>query len=93
MLRIQFYFLVLCGAAIALGQASGESLDIEGHQRLLQLRHLAVEFIDYYGNITIRDVQSPAAELPNQQDLQCMAEIAMLSQGLKDGSLWALRSK
>ncbi|EDW05583.1 nose resistant to fluoxetine protein 6 [Drosophila mojavensis] len=91
MFRIQFYFLVLCGAVIALGQANGESLGIVGHQRLRQLRHLAVEFIDYYGNITIRDVQSPAAELPNQQDLQCMAEIAMLSQGLKDGRLWALQ--
>ncbi|XP_032296332.1 nose resistant to fluoxetine protein 6 [Drosophila virilis] len=81
------FALLLC----ILAAAGGESLDIDRYQRLMQLRPLAVEFIDYYRNITSGDLLIPGTGLPNQQDLQCLAEVATLSQGVQTGSIWALR--
>lgn len=83
------FTLLLC----VLAGAGGQFLDIDRYQQLLQLRPLAVEFIDYYRNITSGDLLIPGTGLPNQQDLQCLAELATLSQGVQTGSIWALRSK
>ncbi|KAH8272279.1 hypothetical protein KR044_006677 [Drosophila immigrans] len=61
------------------------------YQRMLQLRHLAIEFFEYYENITVTDLMHPQARAPTLQDLLCAAEVAQLSQALQTGSLWALR--
>ncbi|KAH8387903.1 hypothetical protein KR093_010286, partial [Drosophila rubida] len=61
------------------------------YQRMIQLRHLAIEFFEYYENITATDLIVPDTRLPSQQDLMCLAEVAQLSQALRSGQLWALR--
>ncbi|XP_030568502.1 nose resistant to fluoxetine protein 6-like [Drosophila novamexicana] len=81
------FTLLLC----VLAGAGAQFLDIDRYQQLLQLRPLAVEFIDYYRNITSGDLLIPGTGLPNQQDLRCLAEVATLSQGVQTGSIWALR--
>ncbi|KAH8272280.1 hypothetical protein KR044_006721, partial [Drosophila immigrans] len=67
------------------------TIDTENYQRLMQLRHLAVEFFDYYDNITVTDLIAPKLRLPNEQDLRCLAEMAQITQALRTGQLWALR--
>ncbi|KAH8396111.1 hypothetical protein KR222_003465, partial [Zaprionus bogoriensis] len=60
------------------------------YRRLMQLRHLGLEFVEFYGeNITSTDLTG--SRLPSQQDLKCLAEISQLSVALRSGSLWALR--
>ncbi|KAL7744527.1 hypothetical protein ACLKA6_017049 [Drosophila palustris] len=94
---VPLYYLSLLLCALGLANASSEALEshedfnIENYQQMMQLRHLAVEFFDYYENITATDLIEPGTRAPNQQDLQCLAEVAQLSQGLKSGSVWALR--
>ncbi|EDV92469.1 GH24037 [Drosophila grimshawi] len=78
--------LFLCGLALASADTYTEQA-----QRVMQMRRLAVEFIDYYQNLTAVDLIVPGTRLPNQEDLQCMAEMAQLSQGVQSGSIWALR--
>lgn len=81
-----------CGLTSALGQElPSQDLHIEEYQRMMQLRRLSVEFIDFYKNISISDLIG--TRLPSQQDLQCAAEVALLSQALSSGSRWALKSK
>ncbi|XP_034490672.1 nose resistant to fluoxetine protein 6-like [Drosophila innubila] len=89
-------YLTLLLCAFSLVNASKEALEthgdfnIESYQRMVQLRHLAVEFFDYYENITATDLIVPG-RAPTQQDMLCLAEVAQLNQGLKSGSIWALR--
>ncbi|EDV92468.1 GH24038 [Drosophila grimshawi] len=78
--------LFLCGLALASADTYTEQA-----QRVMQMRRLAVEFIDYYQNLTAVDLIVPGTRLPNKEDLQCMAEMAQLSQGVQSGSIWALR--
>ncbi|KAH8387904.1 hypothetical protein KR093_010285, partial [Drosophila rubida] len=61
------------------------------YQRIMRLRHLAVEFFEYYANITVTDLMGQTARIPTQEDLQCAAEVAQLGQALQSGQLWALR--
>ncbi|KAL7744528.1 hypothetical protein ACLKA6_017050 [Drosophila palustris] len=90
-------YLTLLLCALGLANASNEALEshgdfnIENYQRMIQLRHLAVEFFDYYQNITVTDLIVPGTRAPNQQDLQCLAEVVELSVGLKSGKIWALK--
>ncbi|XP_060663466.1 nose resistant to fluoxetine protein 6-like [Drosophila nasuta] len=68
-----------------------EEINTDNYQRMMKMRHLAIEFFDYYENITATDLILPGTRLPNLQDLQCLAEVAQLTQALQSGSLWALR--
>jgi len=63
------------------------------YQRIKELRPLAVEFLHYFENITQADLNLPNNRLPSQQDLQCLADMSQLIEGLSSGSLWAFRSK
>ncbi|ALC49557.1 CG10182, partial [Drosophila busckii] len=90
--------LLLSGLTVALVQSADTELDLspEGYKRMLQLRHLAVEFFDYYTNFTTNDViltegGAGDARLPTAQDRQCLAEMIAFSAALKSGSMWALR--
>ncbi|XP_062140330.1 nose resistant to fluoxetine protein 6-like [Drosophila sulfurigaster albostrigata] len=58
------------------------------YQRMMKLRHLAVEFFDFYENVTVTDLKP---RIPTEQDLLCAAEVQQLGQALQSGSLWALR--
>lgn len=96
MVRLGLTALLLCvlasGLSTSLGQElPSQDLHVEEYKRIMQLRRLSVEFIDYYQNITVSDLVE--SRLPNQQDLQCAAEVALLGQALRSGSLWALKSK
>ncbi|KAH8399761.1 hypothetical protein KR215_002108 [Drosophila sulfurigaster] len=92
---VSFYHLTIllcaCGSAASSSQQNTTDFNIEEYQRMMQLRHLAIEFFDYYENITTTDLIVPGSRLPNQQDLLCLSEVAQLSLALRSGQLWALR--
>lgn len=96
MARLGLTSLLVCVLASLLSRSLGQELPaqdlhVEEYKRWMQLRRLPVEFFDFYQNITVSDLVE--SRLPNQQDLQCAAEVALLSQALSSGTLWALKSK
>ncbi|KAH8272269.1 hypothetical protein KR044_002584, partial [Drosophila immigrans] len=92
---VRFYHLTFLLCAFGLGFVSSQQqttdFNFTEYQRLMQLRHLAVEFFDHYENITATDLIVPGTRLPNEQDLRCLSEVAQLSQALRSGELWAWR--
>lgn len=85
------FLLCVLGAIAVLGDELQQEVNIEEYRRMMQLRHLGVEFFDFYENITATDLTG--SRLPSQQDLKCLAEVSQLSLALRSGSIWALRSK
>ncbi|EDW81843.2 uncharacterized protein Dwil_GK25443 [Drosophila willistoni] len=67
-------------------------MDLSEYQSLTRLRHLSVEFLDFYQNITLKDLlpgESP--RIPTQEDLECLSDLTLLTQGVSTASLWAIR--
>jgi len=65
-----------------------------------KLRSLAVEFFDHYSNATMEDLTPDLNEyfngeprIPSVQDLECLADLALLSNDLASSKFWALKSK
>lgn len=85
--------LLLCVlvATNVFGDELHQEVNIVEYRRMMQLRHLAVEFFDFYENITTTDLTG--SRLPSQEDLKCLAEMSQLSLALRSGSIWALRSR
>ncbi|KAH8295945.1 hypothetical protein KR018_006477 [Drosophila ironensis] len=90
--------LLVCPLALISAQVDGDGLlgatdDSQAMQTYLttsKLRRLAVEFFDFYQNITVEDLarDSRAASL---QDLQCLADLKVLGQDLLSAKYWALK--
>ncbi|XP_062124809.1 nose resistant to fluoxetine protein 6-like [Drosophila sulfurigaster albostrigata] len=70
---------------------STEFLNDEEYQRIVELRPLAVEFSKYYRNITQADLDLFTNRLPDQEDLQCLADMAQLMAALSTRKMWALK--
>nr|XP_016936647.1 nose resistant to fluoxetine protein 6 [Drosophila suzukii] len=63
-----------------------------------KLRSLAVEFFDHYSNATMEDLTPDLNEyfngeprVPSVQDLECLADLALLSNDLASSKFWALK--
>ncbi|KAH8235402.1 hypothetical protein KR038_007021, partial [Drosophila bunnanda] len=58
-----------------------------------QMRRLAVEFFDHYPNVTLADLHSGNQDgrIPSAQDLQCLADFAVLTKDLSELKAWALK--
>ncbi|XP_034654274.1 LOW QUALITY PROTEIN: uncharacterized protein LOC117892263 [Drosophila subobscura] len=60
-----------------------------------RLRRLAIEFFDCYKNITLADLSMEMNQdnraLPSAQDLECLADLTLLTQNLGSAKIWALR--
>ncbi|ALC49556.1 CG14204, partial [Drosophila busckii] len=79
--------LLLSGVAIAFAQpeqTQSSQLDTLEFQQLMQLRHLAVEFFDYHQDFSLVNASTAA-------ETKCLSELALLGQGLKARSMWALQ--
>ncbi|XP_017034572.1 nose resistant to fluoxetine protein 6-like [Drosophila kikkawai] len=75
--------------AISQGQ---QAANIDGHNYMAfsQLRRLAGEFFDHYPNLTQADLYQDA-RIPSAQDLQCLADFAVLTKDLRNLKIWALK--
>ncbi|XP_016995137.2 nose resistant to fluoxetine protein 6 [Drosophila takahashii] len=67
-----------------------ETLDADHYLAFAQLRSLAVEFFDHYSNVTLADLHLNE-RLPTLQDLECLADLALLSKDLASSKYWALK--
>lgn len=65
----------------------------EDYYRMSALRPLAVEFAEYFANISEIDFQSNTSQLAGPADLQCLAEMDHLMKGFAARNMWALKSK
>lgn len=65
----------------------------EEYGHFLELNPIAGELFKHYKNITDVDLTLPNSRLPSQQDLKCLADVALLMQGLSARNMWALKSK
>ncbi|XP_064538746.1 nose resistant to fluoxetine protein 6-like [Drosophila montana] len=85
----------------ALVLASAMGLDVElpqeyhiepkEYQQLMKLQSLGVDFVRYFQNITMQDLDIPSTRLPSTEDLQCMADMSLWMKGLTSGSYWSLK--
>ncbi|XP_041450213.1 nose resistant to fluoxetine protein 6-like [Drosophila obscura] len=95
--------LLLCSLALVSDSASSSvSLGLqtipmatENYVAASRLRRLAVEFFDYYRNITLADMaldmNRDQHALPSALDLECLADLALLTQDLESAEIWAVR--
>ncbi|KAH8407959.1 hypothetical protein KR222_005414, partial [Zaprionus bogoriensis] len=68
------------------------SMTTEEYSRIMDLQSpLASAFAKYYGNITDIGMELPDSRLPSAQDLQCLADVALLMKGITDRNYWALK--
>lgn len=65
----------------------------EDYYRMSALRPLAVEFTEYFANISEINFQSNTSQLAGPEDLQCLAEMDQLMKGFAARNMWALKSK
>lgn len=65
----------------------------EDYYRISSLRPLSSEFVEYFKNISERNLKTKNSELIGQADLQCLAEMSQLMKGLSARNMWALKSK
>ncbi|XP_068154689.1 nose resistant to fluoxetine protein 6-like [Drosophila tropicalis] len=66
-------------------------MDLSEYQSLTRLRHLSVEFLDFYQNITLKDLLPGESPRITPQDLECLSDLSLLTQGVRTGSWWAIR--
>ncbi|KAH8312734.1 hypothetical protein KR044_012561 [Drosophila immigrans] len=59
--------------------------------RIMELRPLAVEFMHHFGNISQADLELTNGRIPSQQDLQCLADVAQMINGVTSLKYWALK--
>ncbi|KAH8280769.1 hypothetical protein KR054_010702, partial [Drosophila jambulina] len=97
------YLALLCAAGVQVEArlrdirtiSQGQQVDIDGYGYMAfsQLRRLAVEFFDHYPNLTLADLHSgdQDARIPSAQDLQCLADFAVLTKDLSELKIWALK--
>ncbi|KAH8238143.1 hypothetical protein KR032_000127, partial [Drosophila birchii] len=97
------FLALLCAAGVQvearLGDiraiSQGQQANFDGHDLMAfsQLRRLAVEFFDHYPNLTLADLQpgNQDARIPSAQDLQCLADFAVLTKDLAAFKTWALK--
>lgn len=62
----------------------------EDYYRISTLRPLALEFVEYFENISEKNLRTKNSE---QTDLQCLTEMSQLMKGLSARNMWALKSK
>ncbi|XP_017066863.1 nose resistant to fluoxetine protein 6 [Drosophila eugracilis] len=93
-----FLFLALASASSSLEITKDSSVDSqsESYHTLSRLRRLAVEFFDYYQNITIFDLtqdiyNNKHSRLPSVEDLRCLADLQILGNDMSASKAWALR--
>ncbi|EDV92767.1 O-acyltransferase like protein [Drosophila grimshawi] len=70
---------------------SSDFITMEEYKRIMEFRSLAFEFAQHYENITQTDLDIPSTRIPNQQDLQCLADMTQLTTGLASGKLWSVK--
>ncbi|KAH8421540.1 hypothetical protein KR009_012229, partial [Drosophila setifemur] len=75
-------------------ELSSDVLGSEQFAAMSQMRRLAVEFFDFYPNVTLKDLL-PGAEhgqrLPTAQDLECLADFTLWLNDLSSFKTWALK--
>lgn len=71
------------------------TLDGDLYMSFSHSRRLAVEFFAHYANLTFADLYpgDQDARIPSAQDLQCLADFALLTNDLSSLKFWALKSK
>ncbi|EDW37664.1 GL27108 [Drosophila persimilis] len=93
--------LLLCSLALVSASASASSsVSLEpqhipmaagNYVATSRLRRLAVEFLDYYENITLADMSRDQRALPTAQDRECLVDLALLTQDVGSAKMWALK--
>ncbi|XP_016976550.1 nose resistant to fluoxetine protein 6 [Drosophila rhopaloa] len=69
------------------------AVDVDRYLAVSKLRRLAVEFFDYYSNVTLADlnVGDQHSRLPTLQDMECLADLAVVTRDLSSFKVWALK--
>ncbi|XP_062124806.1 nose resistant to fluoxetine protein 6-like isoform X1 [Drosophila sulfurigaster albostrigata] len=91
--------LIIFGLVFYLGLTQVSSVQIapntliskEDYHRIMEFRSLAVEFMHHFGNFSQADLDLPNSRIPSQQDLQCLADMALLMNGVTSLNYWALK--
>ncbi|XP_033169884.1 nose resistant to fluoxetine protein 6 [Drosophila mauritiana] len=60
------------------------------YSSVFNTRRLSVEFFEHYSNVTLEDLTANS-RLPSLQDLECLADLALLSKDLSSSKFWALK--
>ncbi|XP_017156723.1 nose resistant to fluoxetine protein 6-like [Drosophila miranda] len=90
-----FFLAVLsAGSSVSHELQPTPTMDTDYYMAASRLRRLVTEFVDYYQNITLADLnlyQDQHPRLPTDQDLECLADLALTMQELTSGGIWTLR--
>lgn len=64
------------------------------YSSIFNTRRLSVEFFEHYANVTLEDLTANSnSRIPSLQDLECLADLALLSKDLSSFKFWALKSE
>ncbi|KAH8241178.1 hypothetical protein KR032_001437, partial [Drosophila birchii] len=83
-------FFILCGLVFA-GATQPQDEILNNLQRIKQIRHLGLEFADFFQNVTISNISQLDSRLPTEEDLLCLRDLTLFTNALSDGQMWALK--
>ncbi|EDW66331.2 uncharacterized protein Dvir_GJ15968 [Drosophila virilis] len=87
-----FSGLVLIGALVPDMELRQEyRIEPQQYQQLMRLQSLGMDFMQYFQNITLQDLDIPSTRLPSKEDLQCLADMSLWMKGLTTGRYWSLK--
>jgi len=86
-------YLLLYGLVVICASESTSPDVLKGHGYLRHLRPLAVEFIEYFQNVTLESLGLSDSRLASVDDTLCLEEMEALMSALSSGEYWALKSE
>ncbi|XP_002133659.2 O-acyltransferase like protein-like [Drosophila pseudoobscura] len=93
-LLVLFLAVFSAGSTVSHELQPTPTMDRDHYMAASRLRSLVTEFVDYYQNITLADLnlyQDEHPRLTTDQDLECLKDLALTMQDLSSGGIWALR--
>jgi len=91
---VQFIsYLLLYGLVVICASESKKPDVLKGHGYLRHLRPLAVEFIEYFQNVTLESLGLSDSRLASVDDTLCLEEMEALMSALSSSEYWALKSE
>jgi len=86
-------YLLLYGLVVICASESKKPDVLKGHGYLRHLRPLAVEFIEYFQNVTLESLGLSDSRLASVDDTLCLEEMEALMSALSSSEYWALKSE
>ncbi|XP_026849662.1 nose resistant to fluoxetine protein 6 [Drosophila persimilis] len=93
-LLVLFLAVFCAGSTVSHELQPTPTMDRDQYMAASRLRSLVTEFVDYYQNITLADLnlyQDEHPRLTTDQDQECLEDLALTMQDLSSGGIWTLR--